>query len=181
MAKGKQIQESRINRKNRIWWNQKITNKDRMRVVMTSPLLISTSWGYFDPTKNPVPNATIQMLDTTREMEKLKQRLENIKTPQHEMDGTQVQGVHSIKVLRDSNLNQSLKEDLPQPPSNTSQPQNQGENRYEPEKFLDEDSLLEKIKEFKEQAKDNAESQYLKIVEAIKNVRDEKQKTWIPN
>ncbi len=41
---------------------------------------------------------------------------------------------------------------------------------------LDEDSLLAKIQEFKQQAEDNAESQYLKIVEAIKNVRDEKLK-----
>jgi len=137
-------------------------------------------YAHFDPTKTPVPNATIHTLDTTREMEKLKQHFEHIKTSHHEGYGTQVNGVHSIKVLRDSNLNQNLNEDLPQPPINTSQPENQGENLYEPEKFLDEDSLLEKINEYKEKAKDNAESQYLRIVEAIKNVRDEKQKLGFP-
>jgi hypothetical protein len=137
-------------------------------------------YAHFDPTKTPVPKATIQALDTTREMDKLKQHFENITTPQQEVDERQVQGVHSVKVLRDSNLNQSLNEDLPQPPINPSQPENQGENIYEPEKVLDEDSLLEKNKVLKQRAKENAESQYQKIVEALNNTIAEKQKLNFP-
>jgi hypothetical protein len=138
-------------------------------------------YAQFDPTKNPVPKATIQTLDTTREINELKRHLERIMTPQHEGDESEVQGVHSVKVLRDANLNQSLNEDLPPPPINPSQLENQGENCYEPEKFLNEDSLLEKINELKRKAKDNGESQYQKIVEAVKNTIAENLKLNFPN
>ncbi len=40
---------------------------------------------------------------------------------------------------------------------------------------MDEDSLLEKIKKFKTKAKEDAETQYQRIIEALKNIRDQKQ------
>ncbi len=104
-------------------------------------------------------------LDTAQETQQLKQDIEKEDT-QH------LKGVHSIKVLRDSTINQDLNEPLPPLPqadtqSPISQPDNQGENTYAPEKVLDEDSLLEKIKEFKMKAKEDAETQYQRSV--IKN------------
>jgi hypothetical protein len=72
--------------------------------------------------------------------------------------GEELQGVHSVKVLRDHSINQSMNEALPPPPITTSQPANQGGNVYEPDKILDEDSLQEKIKELKQQAKESGES-----------------------
>jgi hypothetical protein len=61
----------------------------------------------------------------------------------------ELQGVHSVKVLRDNSMNQSMNEALPPPPNTTPQPANQGEKLYEPDKILDDDSLLEKTKELK--------------------------------
>jgi hypothetical protein len=137
-------------------------------------------YAHFDPTKTPVPTATIQTLDTTRELNKIQQNLEKKAIHQQEVDDREVQGVHSVKVLRDSSLNQSLNENLPKPPINPSQPENQGENLYEPEKILDEDSLLEKINELKLRAKDVAESQYQKIVETLNKTIADKQKLNFP-
>jgi hypothetical protein len=130
-------------------------------------------YAYFDPTKAQLPKATIVELNTAKETQQLKEDVEK-------EDTQRLKGVHSIKILREVNINQDLNEPLPPPPqadtlSLISQPENQGENTYAPEKVLDEDSLLEKIKEFKMKAKGDAETQYQRIIEALQNIRDQKQ------
>ena len=85
-------------------------------------------------------------------------------------------GVHSIKLLREPQLNSSMTEALPDPPTNfpmdlSSLPDNQGENPYKPDSFLDEDSLLEKIKQIRARAEKDGETQYQKIVSALKKSR----------
>ncbi len=133
----------------------------------------------FDPTKTKVPKTTIQTLDTTTETNKLKHSIEEM-TQQADGEGD-IRGVHSVKVLRDYKMNRNLNEALPPTPfKNSSQPENPGENLYEPEKILDDDSLLEKINALKQRAKENAETQYLKIVEALNNASAEKQKLKLP-
>jgi hypothetical protein len=121
----------------------------------------------FDSKITKLPTATIQTMDPSKTMEEIKQSVDDkssqVKGADHD---DRIEAVHSIKVLRDHKRNESINEALP-----SYQSRNLGE-----ESRLDEDSLLAKIQEVKQQAEDNAESQYLKIVEAIKNVRDEKLK-----
>jgi hypothetical protein len=150
--------------------SQQVISVSRKKIVCHEGM-----YAYFDPAKLEVPNATIHELDVNQETNKLKQEILTAQTnaPDKTM-GEELQGVHSVKVLRDHNINQSMNEALPPPPSTTSQPANQGENVYEPETILDEDSLLEKIKELKQKAKESGESKYLQIVKAIKNVRAER-------
>ncbi len=73
-----------------------------------------------------------------------------------------LKGVHSIKVLRESTMNEDLNESLPPPPTKTSTTtsllENQGEDHYSPVEIMDEDSLQEKVKEFKMKAKENTET-----------------------
>jgi hypothetical protein len=106
----------------------------------------------FDPTSATLPRANIAELDPAIEMNRLQQE-EKDETSNAPMNDT-VKGVHSIKVLRDCELNSNFNEALPQPPldlsSSPSQSANQGENSPQLESFMDEDSLLEKIRQHKE-------------------------------
>jgi hypothetical protein len=78
-------------------------------------------------------------------------------------------------------MNEDFNEVLPLPPTTTttSLSENQGKNHYSPDKIMDEDSLQEKVKEFKMKALENAETQYQKIMEALENIRVEKRQ--LPN
>jgi hypothetical protein len=121
-------------------------------------------YAHFDPTVSSTPNVRIMEIDTPRE--------QNINVQDTEQEIT---SVHSIKVLRESHLQPSLNEALPNPTSQSdesSQSENQGENLSS---ILDDDSLHEKIKEIKRINKEKAESQYDKLKEALTNLRKEKQ------
>lgn len=131
-------------------------------------------YAFFDPTQNTIPNATIKELDTKNEMTKLQQEMAPAANQQHEED--KIRSVHSVKVLRESSLNDSLNEALP-----PSHPENQGESLvFEPDSNLDEDSLTEKIREIKKGNQMEAESQYHQIVETLKNSRAGKQEGAAP-
>jgi hypothetical protein len=123
----------------------------------------------FDPTKMQIPNAVPPQIKVTADPE----------------SDEEVHGVHSVKVLKDGQRNQSLNETLPSPPPSlapdlsselSSQSENQGENPYIPESecYMDEDSLLEKIKQIKEKAKVDCESLYDKIASSLEKVRESK-------
>jgi hypothetical protein len=103
----------------------------------------------FDSKITKLPTATIQTMDPSKTMEDIKQSVveesSQVKEADHE---ERIGAVHSIKVLRDHKSNESVNEALP-----SYQSRNLGE-----ESRLDEDSLLAKIQEFKQQAKDNADS-----------------------
>jgi hypothetical protein len=75
-------------------------------------------------------------------------------------------GVHSIKILRESSMNDSMNESLPPPQTKTydpsSQSENQGEEIYIPNTYLDEDSLMEKMSQLKEQSTDKSMNQKIK-------------------
>jgi hypothetical protein len=132
-------------------------------------------YAYFDPTQNTIPKATITELDTTSETNELKQKIANADNQRQQGEDDKIQSVHSVKVLREADLHASLNDALPPPP--TSQPGNQGESSaYEPELFLDEDSLLEKIAEIKVKNGLKAVSLYHQIEEALGKIRDDKQK-----
>jgi hypothetical protein len=128
-------------------------------------------YAHFDPTKAQTPKAEPVQIKATAD-----QSVEEVF--QKEGDNEEVHGVHSVKVLRDAQRNQSLNEALPSPPSTlvpdlSPQPENQGESLYipEPESYMDEDSLLEKIKEIKEKAKKDSESLYDKVASTIGKIR----------
>jgi hypothetical protein len=118
----------------------------------------------FDPTTAPVPTTNIKTIDAPQVSEQ---------TPARQNEDEKVKGVHSIKVLRDYKMIPNLLEPNPPPEFlHSPQPGNQGENLYNVDQIdqvLDEDSLLEAIKKIKDQAKTNGETQYRKIVEALKN------------
>jgi hypothetical protein len=139
-------------------------------------------YAHFDPSKAEIPKATIQELDTTRETNCLKLELApGIEQLEQEGTNEKPRGVHSIKALREHTMNSSMNEALPPPPfTSSSQPENQGENHLIREEILNEDSLLEKIKEFKQQAEVNAETQYLKILEALQSIREHKRTHIVP-
>jgi hypothetical protein len=122
-------------------------------------------YAHFDPTTSPVPNTTITTISSRNDPQE---------TPEASKEDDEVKGVHSIKVLRNSQLNKDLSEPLPSPPPAfiLPTPGNQGENLYHGE-VLDEDSLREAIRKIKEKAKTNGDSQYSQIVEALKKVRHE--------
>ena len=123
-------------------------------------------YAHFDPTTSPFPNTTITTISSTNEPQE---------TPEASKEDAEVKGVHSIKVLRNSEINKDLWEPLPRPPPAfilPPTPGNQGENLYHGE-VLDEDSLREAIRKIKEKAKTNGDSQYSQIVEALKKVRHE--------
>jgi hypothetical protein len=91
-----------------------------------------------------------------------------------ELQDDAIEGVHSIKVLREAKMNQSMNHALPPPPLNmmadsASQQGNQGEK--EQEDLLDEDSLLEKIDQHKKFDKEELRTMYKQIVEALKSIR----------
>jgi hypothetical protein len=141
-------------------------------------------YAYFDPTLNKIPKATITELDTTNETLDLKQQIATADNQQSEEK--KILSVHSVKLLREYDMNASLNEALPPPPTSqpanpTSHPGNQGESSsFEPELILDEDSLMEKIREIKNGNKVKAETQYQQIVEALKHIREEKQEGDAP-
>jgi len=129
----------------------------------------------FDPTQNTIPKATITELDTISETNKIKQTIANADNQLQQGEQEKIQCVPSVKVLRESDLHDSLNDALP--PAPASQPGNQGESSaYEPEEILDEDSLLEKIAEFKLRNGVKAETLYQQIEEALGKIRDDKQK-----
>ncbi len=88
-------------------------------------------YAHFDSTKSNTPNTRITEIDTPRK--------HNTNDNDKEQEIT---GVHSIKILRESQLQPSLNEALPKPTyqsRESSQLENQGENLNS---ILDEDSLL---------------------------------------
>ncbi len=128
---------------------------DRHKVLSVSrkkTVCHEVMYANFDPTSATLPRANTAELDPTLEMNKLQQE-EKEETSNAPVKDT-VKGVHSIKVLRDDALNSNFNEALPQPPldlsSSPSQSENQGENSPQLESFMDEDSLLEKIRQHKE-------------------------------
>ena len=135
-------------------------------------------YAHFDPTTSNTPNAHFIEIDTPRTQDN-NEKDNNVNVPAQE-----ITGVHSIKVLRESQLQPSFNEALPSPPSlsihePSSPPENQGENLNS---ILDDDSLREKIEEIKRINKEKAESQYDKIKNEIINLSriKEKQK-WNTN
>jgi hypothetical protein len=123
-------------------------------------------------------------LDTTREISKLQQSSDRNENEEQDPDNeNKVKGVHSIKVLRESTINEDFNEALPPPPTTktlTSLAENQGENHYSPDEIMDENSLQQKVKEFKIKAKENAETQYQKIIAALENIRVERRQLPSP-
>jgi hypothetical protein len=126
--------------------DNKVISVSRMKLVCHEGM-----YAYFDSTKTQIPKATIQELDTTTEIANPQQEIEakNSKQPEQEEEAD-IDGVHSVKILREASINASTNEVLPPPPLHFSQLEN----------FLDDDSLQEKIKEFKKKPQENAESQY---------------------
>ena len=134
----------------------------------------------FDPLLNKIPKTTITELDTTNETLKLRKEVEASDTDD------KIRSVHSVKVLRDSDINASLNEALPPPPTldpdkPSSHSENLGEKLVLPGlAILDEDSLMEKIKEIKSKNKLEAESMYHQIAEVLKGSRAEKLERAVP-
>jgi hypothetical protein len=92
-------------------------------------------YAHFDPTTSPAPNTNITTIDTAHIPT-------NTETKQE--GDEEVTGVHSIKVLRESQMNEDMCESLPNPPPEfliSPKPGNQGENLYNEYQVLDEDSL----------------------------------------
>ncbi len=133
-----------------------------------------------------IPPKTVTELDTTREISKIKQASDKIENQeQGPTNENNLKGVHSIKVLQESTINEDLNLALPPPPTTTTTTSlavNQGENHnhYSPDEIMDEDSLQQKVKEFKIKAKENAETQYQKIIEALENIRVERRQLPSP-
>jgi hypothetical protein len=134
----------------------KVEDNTVISVSRKKPVCHEGMYAYFDPTKTHIPKATITKLDTTGEISKIQQASDKNETQEPQQDNeNNLKGVHSIKVLRESIMNEDLNEALPPPPTTTTttslsaQSENQGENHYSPEKIMDEDSLQEKVKEFK--------------------------------
>ena len=85
-----------------------------------------------------------------------------------------IAGVHSIKVLREAKMNASINEPLPTPPTKKvtfkpHQPENQGEKPYELEPYLNEDSLMMRINENKNQSS-SIRSTHQQIGAALNNI-----------
>jgi hypothetical protein len=149
-----------------------VYNPEEKKVISVSRKKIVCHEGMyanFDPTKAQVPRALFTEIDPTQPMETTddSERLE--------ADDDKLEGVHSIKVLRQSKMSQSMNEALPRPPLSmtadpASQPENQGEKIPEQEDLLDEDSLLEKIDQHKKYNKEDLRTIYRQIVEALKNI-----------
>ena len=137
----------------------------------------------FDPTLAPLPRANIAELNPTQEMDKL--QLQEKEEESNSSTTDNIKGVHSIKVLRDYELNSDLNEALPQPPLEFSlsppQSENQGENSPQLGSFMDDDSLLEKIRQYKENeqmrtAEYGADISARNILQARRNTKDQKRK-----
>jgi hypothetical protein len=137
----------------------------------------------FDPTSSTLPRANIAELDPTLEMNNLQQQ-DKEETSMESMEDT-VKGVHSIKILRDYALNSHFNEALPQPPFelslSSSQHENQGENSPQPENFMNNDSILEKIRQHKEIEQTDtkeygADISARKILQERRTTKDQKRK-----
>jgi hypothetical protein len=127
--------------------SHKVLSVSRKKIVCHEGM-----YAYFDPAKSPIPNTRITEINTPRQPDVTNKVIE---------EGIAPTAVHSIKVLRDSQMHPTLNEALPQPMSlslliPSSQPENQGDNL---DSILDNDSLLEKIEEIKKLTKEKAESQ----------------------
>jgi hypothetical protein len=132
-----------------------VYRKDVKKVISVSRKKITCHEGIyanFDPTTRDYPHPTIIEIDPANEGEQIQdQQVQDVAYEEG------IQGVHSVKVLRESRMNEDMNEPLPQPPPDmnvgeSSQPENQGENLYNEEHLLDEDSLLEKLKAIREKA-----------------------------
>ncbi len=139
--------------------SHKVLSVSRKKIVCHEGM-----YAYFDPAKGPIPNTRITEINTPRQTDV------NVKDTN---EGTDPNGVHSIKVLRDSHMHPSLNEALPKPTTlsplvPSSQPENQRENL---DSILDNDSLLEKIEEFKKLA--NEKSIYQEVSKAVRTICDE--------
>ncbi len=154
-----------------------VYNKDEKKVVSVSRKKIICHEGmyaYFDPSQAEVPRALFTEIDPTQPIS-MTNDPEDVEEQNKDID-KQPEGVHSIKVLRQSQMNMSMNEALPRPPEemradSASQPRNQGENVPEQESLLDEDSLLETLNQHKQFAKEELRTVYQQIVEALRNIR----------
>jgi hypothetical protein len=124
----------------------------------------------FDPTHTNIPQASILEIDPK---------------PDDPEDASNIEGVHSIKVLRESKMNSSMNEPLPPPPTKkvsfdlSHQPENQGEKLYELESYLDEDSLLIRLNQNKSQTK-KIQSTHQDIDVVLKKIANGKHQQGLP-
>jgi hypothetical protein len=145
--------------------NHKILSVSRKKIVCHEG-----AYANFDPAYTTIPKSTITEIVPAPDDDDFAEEASN--------PDPDLKGVHSVKVLRESRLNSSMNEPLPPPlhkkPDLSSSPENQGEDLYIPEMYLDENSLLKKINQNKSQTK-AVSSTHQKISEALKNVVNKKQ------
>jgi hypothetical protein len=107
-----------------------VYNQEEKKVLSVSRKKIICHEGMyanFDPSKAEVPRALFTEIDPTQTIEKDEYPEED------EKQDEAIEGVHSIKVIREAKMNQSMNQALPPPPLNimadsASQQGNQGEN-----------------------------------------------------
>ena len=115
-----------------------VYRKDVHKVISVSRKKITChegTYANFDPTRSETPNTTAREIDPENEVN----NPNDIDAADKEEN--EIKGVHSVKVLRDSQLNASMNEPLPQPPpemnlSDPSQLENQGRTFIERNTFL---------------------------------------------
>jgi hypothetical protein len=132
--------------------NHKVLSVSRKKIVCHEGV-----YANFDPTHTNIPQASILEIDPR---------------PDDPEDEPRIEGVHSIKVLREARMNKSMN-DL------SHQPANQGEKLYEIDSYLDEDSLLDKLNQNKAQT-DLNKSTHQEIANALKNITLAKQRRGRP-
>jgi hypothetical protein len=134
------------------------------------------AYANFDPTLTNVPNAVIMEIVPKPDPPDQEPTVNAAKP-----EDSRIEGVHSIKVLREAQMNSSINEPLPSPPKKkvkfdvSYQPENQGEKPYIPDAYMDEDSLRKEMNQFKAN-KDKDQSTYVKIKESLQNTIQERQK-----
>jgi hypothetical protein len=140
---------------------KKVLSVSRKKIVCHEGM-----YAMFDPAKSEVPKALFSEIDPTQPI------LTSEDPDENDQQDDEIEGVHSIKVLRESKVNESMNHTLPPPPVTmmedpSSQSGNQGESINIPG-HLDEDSLLEKIVQHKKMDKEELRTIYRQIVEAFK-------------
>jgi hypothetical protein len=93
-----------------------VYRKDVHKVISVSRKKITCHEGIyanFDPTKSESPHSTVKEIDPENEGKQIQdQQAEDADVADEEG----IQGVHSVKVLRESRMNEGMNEPLPQPP-----------------------------------------------------------------
>jgi hypothetical protein len=149
--------------------NHKILSVSRKKIVCHEG-----AYANFDPTHTNIPDAVIAEIVPTPDPPDEEPKVNNL-----QQEDSRIEGVHSIKVLREAKMNSSLNEPLPSPPTKKvtfkpHQPENQGEKPYELEPYLNEDSLMMRINENKEQSS-SIRSTHQQIGAALNNIVNQQQ------